>query len=478
MIPQPVSKRSLRALWHSPELWSFVSMGIRLSGSVVMVLLISRKLPPEELGLWGVFLALTSLFTQLDLGFSQNVTRAAGFAWAGASKLLPFGIAKSESTSPRQPNYTLLANLIATMGQYYRWVGLAVFGLGLTLGQWWVAHKTADLPNSTSLRTAWAVYAIGLLVNFWGGYWMALLNGIDRVRHAQQAILAGQIANYLIGISGLVWGFGIWSLVVGALVSGIIMRSSACILFRQFINPTTLKQGRVQWDLIQVLWPNSWRLGAVSLGAYLILQANTLIGSALLDLKQLGSYTLSLSVVLILTQFSGVWVQVKLPLINVLRACGETTSVAVLFADRVRLYLITFITGAIGLIYLGPTILRWIGSQTSLLPTGALILLLAIYLAEQHHGHFASLVMTENINPFLGPALISGAAVVVVSLVLTPTFGFWGMLAAQGLVQLSFNNWWVVWRGLQSLNEARHTYWRRFWNVRSLLHLKNANPSQ
>ncbi len=477
MIPLPLSKRSVRALWHSPELWSFVSLGTRLSGSVVLFLLISRKLPAEELGLWGVFMALTALFGQLDLGFSQNVTRAAGFAWAGATKLLPFGVAKAEASAPGQPNYPLLADLVVTMRQYYRWVGLGAFGLGLTLGEWWIAHKSAHLANSTSLRAAWAVYAIGLLVTFWGGYWMALLNGINRVRQAQQAIMAGQAANYLIGITGLMLGFGLWSLVVGALVSGTIMRVSTCVLFQRFLSKPTLAQGQVRWDLIKVLWPNSWRLGVVSLGAYLILQANTLIGSALLDLKQLGSYTLSLQVVLILTQFSGVWVQVKLPLINGLRARGDTAAVAVMFADRVRLYLATFVAGAIGLVILGPTLMELIGSQTSLLPTGALLLLLTIYLAEQHHGHFAALVLTENINPFLGPALLSGGAVVIASLVLTPKFGYWGMLAAQGLVQLSFNNWWVVWRGLQSLGTDRHTYWRRFWDVRSLLHHRSANPS-
>ncbi|MGC3960289.1 MAG: oligosaccharide flippase family protein [Verrucomicrobiota bacterium] len=334
-------------------------MGTRLLGSIGLFLLISRKLPAEELGLWGVFLALTNLFYQLDLGFAQNVTRAAGFAWAGAAKLLPFGVAKSDPTVQAQPNYPLLADLVATMRQYYRWVGLGAFGLGLTAGEWWIAHKSAHLANSTSLRAAWAVYAIGLLVTFWGGYWMALLNGINRVRQAQQAILVGQAANYVIGITGLILGGGIWSLVAGALVSGTIMRVSTCVLFRRFLSQAVLEQGQIRWDLIKVLWPNSWRLGAVSLGAYLILQANTLIGSALLDLGQLGSYTLSLNVVLILTQFSGVWVQVKLPLINVLRARGDTTAVAVLFADRVRFYLATFVAGAIGLIFLGPTLLTW-----------------------------------------------------------------------------------------------------------------------
>lgn len=452
-------------------------MGTRLLGSTVLLLLISRKLPAEELGLWGVFLALTSLFNQLDLGFAQNVTRAAGFAWAGATKLLPFGVAKPEPAAQGKPNYALLADLVATMGQYYRWVGLIAFGLGLTLGEGWIAHKSAQLANSTSLRAAWVVYAIGLLVNFWGGYWMALLNGINHVRHAQQAILAGQIANYLIGITGLILGFGIWSLVAGSLVSGIIIRISTRFIFQRFIAKTILAQGRVHWELIKVLWPNSWRLGAVGLGAYLILQANTLIGSALLDLKQLGSYTLTLTAVSMLTQFSCVWVQVKLPLINVLRARGETAAVATLFADRVRLYLGTFSVGAVGLVFLGPTLLKWIDSQTSLLPTGALLLLLAIYLAEQHHGSFASLVLSENLNPFLLPALLSGGMIVALSLMLTPRYGYWGMLAAQGLVQLSFNNWWVVWRGLRSLGNDRHTYWRRFWNIRSLWPHKISHPA-
>jgi ABC-type spermidine/putrescine transport system permease subunit II len=77
-----------------------------------------------------------------------------------------------------------------------------------------------------------------------------------------------------------------------------------------------------------------------------------------------------------------------------------------------------------------------------------------------HHSLYAELVYSENVNPFVRPALISGVAIIILSVLLTPRFGVWGMLLAGGLVQLCFNNWWPVVRAIQGLGPAGQNYWR------------------
>jgi hypothetical protein len=47
---------------------------------------------------------------------------------------------------------------------------------------------------------------------------------------------------------------------------------------------------------------------------------------------------------------------------------------------------------------------------------------------------------------------------VVVSLVLTPLYGIWGLLFSMGVVQLFFNVWWPVLRALRGLEQKPADY--------------------
>ncbi|HSH92602.1 MAG TPA: hypothetical protein VK968_00480, partial [Roseimicrobium sp.] len=76
----------------------------------------------------------------------------------------------------------------------------------------------------------------------------------------------------------------------------------------------------------------------------------------------------------------------------------------------------------------------------------------------------ASLVLTENTNPFVIPSLVSGALVVGFSVWLTPRFDVWGMIMASGFVQAGFNNWWPVVRAVAGLHPVTSgQYWKMFF---------------
>jgi O-antigen/teichoic acid export membrane protein len=189
-------------------------------------------------------------------------------------------------------------------------------------------------------------------------------------------------------------------------------------------------------------------------------QANTLICSAFLDLRTTASYGLSLQAVTALVGISSIWVRVRLPEINHLRAQGMVERIPWIFRQRIVFALLTFGAGAVALLLLGRPLLELLNARTQLLPTALLATLLLIQLLEMHHSLYAELVYSENVNPFVRPALISGVAIIILSVLLTPRFGVWGMLLASGLVQLCFNNWWPVVRAIQGLGPAGQNYWR------------------
>lgn len=109
--------------------------------------------------------------------------------------------------------------------------------------------------------------------------------------------------------------------------------------------------------------------------------------------------------------------------------------------------------------------LNLIGAHTTFLDPPQLALALLVIGLEMHHSLYGTLVISENQNPFVKPALISGVATVLLSLFLTMRIGVWGMLLAQGSVQAAFNNWWTVYRGIRGLGVSPGDYCRTYFRL-------------
>lgn len=451
-----------RRILQSAVAWSFLHTFLRVGASVFVLPLLLRKLPPDHLGLWYVFGTLGALAMLLDLGFEATVSRMTAYVWAGAPRLTAFGLEETTST-PGEPNRPLFVELFATLRAYYRALGFAVFVVLTIAGSAWVWMKTAGFENAGSLRGAWLVYATGICLNFVSGRWPALLTGIGALRISQQVAIVALSVYYLVAVAGLLGGLGIWAMVIAMLILGLLARGLAR---RAFLHAAALPGGvpppRFHREIFATIWPNAWRTGLVALGSFLIVQANTLICSAFLGLTTTASYGISFQLVLTLAGLSAVWVQVKVPRINQLRVHGATGEITRLFASRMRLAVVSFALGALAIFYGAPVVLGLLGSKTNLLPSGPLALLLAIQFLEMHHSQYAHLVLSENRNPFLKPAILSGTAVVVLSLWLTPRFGVWGLLLSAGVVQAAFNNWWTVLRGIRGLGISIPEYLTEF----------------
>lgn len=467
----PALRQLVARLTKSAVIWSFTAVALRLASTILLLPLILRRIPPEHLGLWYIFLALGAVAALVDFGFAPTVSRVTAYAWAGAAELNPLGPpAAVLATGDSQPNYILLSRLIGTLRAYYRYVGLlliTVMGVG---GGAWVWHKTASLPEANSLRIAWCVYALGACTTFMNSLWSDLLIGINGVRQSQLLMVVGQIGFYVIAITGLLLGAGIWALVLGNVVSAVTTRLLFRAAFVRLAHWTDkLPKPQIDRSIVAAMWPTAWRTGLVTIAGYSIVQANTIICSAFLDLKTTASYGLSVQLITTLVGVSSVWLQVKFPLINQLRAQGRLDAIVPLFINRMHLAIVTFAAGAVLSVWLLPTLLRMMAARTEVLPRDMLIVFFIVQFLEMHHSLYGGLVYTEHRNPFLLPAAISGVLIVSTSILLTPRIGVWGLILSAGLVQLCFNNWWAVLRAIRGLGDAGIGYWRRFFDMRTAL---------
>ena len=439
---------------RSAAAWSFFSTMLRVGANIFVLPFILHKLSPDDYAVWIVFGTIGGLASLLDLGFEQTITRMTSYAWGGATKFRAFGFhEEDEKQTPSGPNLQLLQELIATLKAYYFYVGLAVLTLLAVGGGIWIWFTTRGLDNAESLRLAWLVYAVGCWLNFVIGRWPALLTGIGAIREAQVASIISLLAYYVVVMAGLFAGLGIWSLVVGYVVMGFVARHWGKQLFKRHSRLSSgLPKAHFHPEIFQATWPNAWRTGLVGVGSFLTIQANTLICSAFLGLKTTAAYGLSFQLVNILFSLCNVWLAVKMPAINALRLQNHNEKIANVFACRLRLTLLSYVGGSMVILFAAPIVLHWLGSKTPLIPFDQMAGLLLIRFLELHQTQYSLLILTENHNPFLKPSLITGAATLIMSLVLTPFWGVWGLLISMGVVQLAFTDWWPVFRALKGLN--------------------------
>lgn len=449
-------------LYGSAVAWSFVFTAIRAGGNLLVLPLMLHKLTPEDLGLWYVFLSLGGLASLIDFGFYPTMSRVTAYLWAGAEEILETGVAPvaRADEAPPAPNYRLLADLVKTMQIYYRAIGILITALMGIFGTLWIVHQAHLLPDANEVLWAWLLFLAGIFVNITSGMWHPLLSGINQVRLNQQVFVLGLIGNYLTIVVGLLLGAGIFAPVAGFFLMGAVSRTAARIKFNHFTRSSEFAPA-ARWSarLLRSLWPTAWRTGIVTLGIYATLNLGTLICSAFLGLKAAASYGLSMQLVLAAVAIASSFVAVKLPIIAQMHALGREGEISQLIFPRMRWFWLIFTALAATAVLFGDRVIHgWFRSQTPLLPTPLLIVFFVVGALEGHHGIFRELAVTAHRNPFAIPVVVSGIMIVVLSSLLVPQIGLWGLILVPGVVQICFNNWWIVLIGLRSMGSNFREY--------------------
>ena len=201
--------------------------------------------------------------------------------------------------------------------------------------------------------------------------------------------------------------------------------------------------------MIKRLWPNARKFGMLAIGGFLITNANTFICYHFLGQEVTALYGPTQNIGAFLMNTSALWLSVKWPQIAMLRLQGRTQEMAVVFARRLLLVLVTFALGAVFVILFGDQLLRWRGSEKKLLGTAFLTVYFACLFHQVIYVQFGMLTFTENVVPFFRIGLATGVAVVLLSLALTPQFGLWGLILAAPLAEMAYSGWYTVRRGFQ-----------------------------
>ena len=422
--------------------WSYASYILQTGAGFFLLPIILNKLPSAELAIWYVFLSITALINLLDFGLQPTIMRNVSYIFSGARKLSKQGVIIQNEQLPI--DYSLLKSLIKTVKKIYIIISFIIAITMFSIGSMYIKTITLDLVNQDQILYAWYIYIISIVLNFYFYYYTPLLIGRGKIAESNQTIVMSKLAFLIISVIGLFLGHGLMAVAIGNLVGSFVNRATSFYFFYDKEIKIEIKKSKVKdINLSPILWNNAYKLGIVSIGAFLITKGNTLIASKYLDLEIVAQYGLTLQVIMILSTVSSIFFRTYIPKFNSNRMLGNVKAVKIDYSKSLFIMNILYLAGALVILFIGNSVLSLVRSNTLLLPKMYVLILIVIIYLETNHSNCATLITTKNEVPFVKPAIISGIGVLVLGLISVKYLkaGILGLIVSQGFVQLLYNNW-------------------------------------
>lgn len=444
-------------------IWNYIATFFRVASSAILLPLILRFLPAQEVGVWTLFSSISALIFLLDFGFNSSFTRNVTYVFSGAHILETEGITKVDNIKTHV-NYELLKGLISAMRWFYGRVSILLFVLLITVGSYYIYHVLKDYSgDQVKIYLAWGVFCIINTYNLYTLYYDALLEGKGLIRVAKKITIIGNLTYLTIAAILVLNGFGLLALVSSQFIAVLIIRILSYKVF--FTAPLKMELDHAEdinnKDILAKIYPNAFKYGITSLGGFMIQRSSIFIGATFISLIAIASFGVTRQLLEVLVAVANIALATYLPKIAKLRLEGDIESIKVIYIRGIILSNAIFIVGALTLFYIGPILLAALSSHTKLASQNVLLAMIFSSWIGLNAGISGAVISTRNVIPFMKPSLYSGVATILLLLLVFnfTNFGLFGMAIVPGLVDLCYQGWkwpYEVIKELQiSLNDFR-----------------------
>lgn len=430
---------------HGVLVIGMVAQIVQYGAGLALLPFMVTRLSPAEVGIWYVFITVQGLAIILDFGFQPTFARAFALGYAGASTLPRHGLGEVVEVG-RPPNWALVAQVLHAARRIYRRFAL-IGAVALLVGGWFYVTSLARQGGLAvrEVQVAWVIFALSIVVTTSVMWISPLLLSTNRIRQNYLYLIMARGGAAVIGIAVLLAGgrlpalacASLAAILGGRLIGGIFLRG---VMVE--VGNHSVPARDVMRTVTATIWPNASRLGVVAIAGFLINRYSLFAVSTLLGVVTAGGYAISLQLLGAVSAFAQLPMQIAVPSLVGSHARADRARLRTVLARSMAAFVAIFFAGAVFVIVVVPILLAAIESRTNLLPTPELVLLAVVLLLEGMHLTAAIFITTANEVPFLRSALLSGAAVAIgATLAIWAGLGISGMIAWQGLVQLSYNNW-------------------------------------
>lgn len=421
-------------------IWSYLGNFFKLSTNIILLPIILKLLPGEDLGLWYVYATISQLVVLLDFGFAATLARNITYTWCGAKTLQKKSL--DNVFLEQNTDWASFKSILETCKFIYIIISSVALVLLLTVGTIYIQ----SLDSSETL--SWVVYAASVFLNLLFCYYTSFLRGIGAIAENNKAGVISKIAQVLFSLIFLCCGLGLLGLSLGYLLSGLTLRVVSRYYFLRYENiGTNLKLVRIEnrfSELIKnfkIVWYNASRDGLVTLSNYLSTQANTLLCSSMIGLNTTGAYGLSVQLSTMVGTLACLPYSTYLPKLQEYAAKQEIKLSTRLFSSTMFLYIFLFCLLSLGCFIFLPVV-RWL--KPSLPFDNTLLLGVLIYsLIYYIYHNFASYISTYNTLPYTKAFIVSSILSVLGSYLLLKytNLDVWALIVAPLAVSICYNIW-------------------------------------
>ena len=430
--------------------WNYAATFLKIAASILLMPLILKKLPSEEVGIWSVFITITAFSNLLDFGFSPSFTRNVSYIFSGVKSLKATGYEIVTSDTAGKVDFGLLKGTITAMRWLYLRMSIVLLVILSTLGSFYIYSLLNNYKgNHNEVYIAWTLLCLINTYNLYTLYYDSLLQGKGLIKRSKQIIIIGQSTYILVAAVMILMDYGLIAIVSAQLVSVVIIRWFS---YKSFFNTETKSalhsiESRPWKEIISAISPNAVKIGLTTVGSFIVQRSSIIIGSLYLSLNEIGSFGITMQLIAVIASLAIIYPMTFQPKIAQLRIENNITSIKNLYLKGQFLLFMTFLICGIVLIFAGNWALHLIKSQTDLLSPLMILAAVVISFLENNHSIAGGILLSKNEVPFFKAALISGGGTVLLLLI---CFQFtdmkiWSMIIAPGLIQGVYQNWkWPI----------------------------------
>lgn len=433
--------------------WNYISTLISITTNLIMLPIIMYFLDANLIGLWGVYISISSIVILLDFGFSPTFSRNIAYAWSGSSMIEKTGIIQNNTD---QPNYILMKKILYASKKTYLYISVIALFSMIFIGTPYILHVSKEI-NINTLLISWGVYSVAIFFNIYFGYYGAYLRGVGAIKRLSQSIIFSKLIQISVSIALLILGLDLIGVTVAYLLSGLVFRFFSRSFFYKHHNIGKIIKGIIVLkndvrDIFFTIWHNAWRDGLVSLSNFFTVQASVIISSIFLTLAETGVYSISIQLVTVISTVSTALYSAYQPAIQSAFVKDDKDKLVNYLSISSFVYNVVYWFGVFALLIIGIPLLNLISSDVFIDINFLIVLSIYFYLLKQH-SLFASFISNRNSIPYVKAFVLSGLLSIVLQLTLFIFFelGIYSLVMAQMIAQLLYNNWYWPKQFLKSL---------------------------
>ena len=426
--------------------WNYIGTFMSMAGSFLLLPLLIYFLTEEELGLWYVFIAVSSFANLLEFGFTPTFSRNIVYCVSGINKLSKQGF--DSAPDSKDINWHLLRTVLRASKIVYAVIALVALLLSATIGTSYVQYISSGLSSEKSL-TAWLIFIIAIFMNLYFLYGFTFLRGLGDIEGENKAKTFARIAQLALSAVLLFGGFGLIGASLGFLVNGLMMRVLSTYYFKRHkdiqegmkSDKTPISVSEIK-EVFSAIYFTAWRDGVVTVAWFGSTQAMTIICSLFLGLGETGTYSVMLQLATAVYSVASAYIRSFFPAWQAASVEHDTARQRSIVSRGISCYYAGYLIGTAAVILVVFPLLPFIRSSFVVDIPLYLGLSAYVFLLNQH-SIFCSLIVGTNRIPYFKGYIFAAIVGIVLSSVFCGVFqlGAWGLVLGQALPQLAYNNW-------------------------------------